>query len=150
MSTAYFKFFQKIFNIFSSERRRRDLNPRAAINDLHPFQGCPFGQLGYFSKLLESTSPVLIELFYLFLFLGKRKRRGWDSNPRALADKRFSRPPRYDHFDTSPYVALSTSAEPILPPLFFNVNRILQLFYYFFKNTSATLISSGVVIFILV
>ena len=29
------------------------------------------------------------------------KRRGWDSNPRALADKRFSRPPRYDHFDTS-------------------------------------------------
>ena len=31
------------------------------------------------------------------------KRRGWDSNPRALADKRFSRPPRYDHFDTSPY-----------------------------------------------
>ena len=28
------------------------------------------------------------------------KRRGWDSNPRALADKRFSRPPRYDHFDT--------------------------------------------------
>ena len=31
------------------KRRRRDLNPRAAINDLHPFQGCPFGQLGYFS-----------------------------------------------------------------------------------------------------
>ena len=30
-------------------------------------------------------------------------RRGWDSNPRALSDKRFSRPPRYDHFDTSPY-----------------------------------------------
>ena len=29
-------------------------------------------------------------------------RSGWDSNPRALADKRFSRPPRYDHFDTSP------------------------------------------------
>ena len=25
------------------------MNPRAAINDLHPFQGCPFGQLGYFS-----------------------------------------------------------------------------------------------------
>ena len=32
------------------ERRRRDLNPRAAVNDLHPFQGCPFGQLGYFSR----------------------------------------------------------------------------------------------------
>ena len=35
-----------------SERRRRDLNPRAAINDLHPFQGCPFGQLGYFSEYI--------------------------------------------------------------------------------------------------
>ena len=34
----------------SDERRRRDLNPRAAVNDLHPFQGCPFGQLGYFSE----------------------------------------------------------------------------------------------------
>ena len=32
------------------QRRRRDLNPRAAFNDLHPFQGCPFGQLGYFSR----------------------------------------------------------------------------------------------------
>ena len=62
------------------KRRRRDLNPRAATNDLLPFQGSPFGQLGYFST----------------------KRRGWDSNPRALSDKRFSRPPRYDHFDTSP------------------------------------------------
>ncbi len=25
------------------------MNPRAAINDLLPFQGSPFGQLGYFS-----------------------------------------------------------------------------------------------------
>ena len=34
-------------------RRRWDLNPRAATNDLLPFQGSPFGQLGYFS---ESTT----------------------------------------------------------------------------------------------
>ncbi len=27
-----------------------------SINDLHPFQGCPFGQLGYFSTLLESMT----------------------------------------------------------------------------------------------
>ena len=27
------------------------MNPRAAINDLLPFQGSPFGQLGYFSEL---------------------------------------------------------------------------------------------------
>ena len=35
-------------------------------------------------------------------------RRGWDSNPRALSDKRFSRPPRSDHFDTSPKLTLIT------------------------------------------
>ena len=28
------------------QRRRRDLNPRAAINDLLPFQGSPFSLLG--------------------------------------------------------------------------------------------------------
>ena len=38
------------------------------------------------------------------------KRRGWDSNPRALSDKRFSRPPRYDHFDTSPSIYLSAAS----------------------------------------
>ena len=42
--------FPRNSSVFT-ERRRRDLNPRAAINDLHPFQGCPFGQLGYFSKI---------------------------------------------------------------------------------------------------
>ncbi len=29
------------------------------------------------------------------------KRSGRDSNPRGVAPKRFSRPPRYDHFDTA-------------------------------------------------
>ena len=40
--------FSRNFSVFA-ERRRRDLNPRAATNDLLPFQGSPFGQLGYFS-----------------------------------------------------------------------------------------------------
>ena len=40
------------------ERRRRDLNPRAAINDLHPFQGCPFGQLGYFSTMPDHKNGI--------------------------------------------------------------------------------------------
>ena len=35
------------------------------------------------------------------------ERRGWDSNPCGVAAKRFSRPPRYDRFDTSPYQASS-------------------------------------------
>ena len=47
-----FSMCQVLFSsFFKPERRRRDLNPRAAINDLLPFQGSPFGQLGYFSKL---------------------------------------------------------------------------------------------------
>ena len=44
--------FQKctVLSFLIQKRRKRDLNPRAAINDLLPFQGSPFGQLGYFSK----------------------------------------------------------------------------------------------------
>ena len=100
------------------------MNPRAAINDLLPFQGSPFGQLGYFSKLPYLLSKFFIKLFLLscdslfsitdvplfvkhflnLFFKVFNKRREWDSNPRALADKRFSRPPRYDHFDISPYI----------------------------------------------
>ena len=34
------------FLSFYNRRRRRDLNPRAAINDLLPFQGSPFNHLG--------------------------------------------------------------------------------------------------------
>ena len=116
---------QELFStFFKVERRRRDLNPRAAINDLLPFQGSPFGQLGYFSKMpayytrytfLTHSSFVVICLNLLSCACAPSrktkgspfnselpKRRGWDSNPRALSDKRFSRPPRYDHFDTSP------------------------------------------------
>ena len=36
------------------ERRKRDLNPRAAINDLLPFQGSPFGHLGISPNMPES------------------------------------------------------------------------------------------------
>ena len=47
--TLPFLIRQGFVKMHSDERRRRDLNPRAAINDLLPFQGSPFGQLGYFS-----------------------------------------------------------------------------------------------------
>ena len=119
----FFIYFSKLF-LFKRERRKRDLNPRAATNDLLPFQGSPFGQLGYFSKMpayytrytfLTHSSFVVICLNLLSCACAPSrktkgspfnselpKRRGWDSNPRALSDKRFSRPPRYDHFDTSP------------------------------------------------
>ncbi len=46
--------------------------------------------------------------FFQKFFILLQKRREWDSNPRALADKRFSRPPRYDHFDISPYTLFNS------------------------------------------
>ena len=53
-----------------------------------------------FNTLQTSKKPGVLSYFGLDTRLYVQ-RRGWDSNPRALADKRFSRPPRYDHFDTS-------------------------------------------------
>ena len=47
----------KVHSAFA-ERRRRDLNPCAAVNDLLPFQGSPFGQLGYFSKLVDAIIAI--------------------------------------------------------------------------------------------
>ena len=44
--------FSRNFSVFT-ERRRRDLNPRAATNDLLPFQGSPFNHLGT-SALVDS------------------------------------------------------------------------------------------------
>ena len=70
------KYFFEVFYFFKTQnlkRRRRDLNPRAAINDLLPFQGSPFGQLGYFSKLPYAIASFSSEAFYIisrcFLFV---------------------------------------------------------------------------------
>jgi hypothetical protein len=41
----FYQFFNR-FNVKKVERRNRDLNPGAAINDLLPFQGSPFSRLG--------------------------------------------------------------------------------------------------------
>ena len=123
--------FSRNFSVFT-ERRRRDLNPRAATNDLLPFQGSPFGQLGYFS----TVARIAFILYYHMIF-SCNERRGWDSNPRALADKRFSRPPRYDHFDISPYVVdcvccvLTADASDILASIPASVNNFFTFFSIF-------------------
>ena len=52
------------------------------------------------------------------------ERREWDSNPRALADKRFSRPPRYDHFDISPQRCL----------VFYLIHRGLSSTFFYFLS----------------
>ena len=57
-----------------------------------------------------ASSPLEYYSIYMVTFgiayLIKKWRRGRDSNPCGVAPKRFSRPPRYDHFDTSPYIKL--------------------------------------------
>ena len=102
------------------------MNPRAAINDLHPFQGCPFSLLGTSAKYRCLNISYIIFNWQAFLPV---QRRGWDSNPRALADKRFSRPPRYDHFDTSPQ-----TCSAILTEVFPFVKSFLKLFFNVFAS----------------
>ena len=74
-------------------------------------RGVPSASLGTSPNICHQAKNIrlttwisfnTVAIFYSYT-LSKKQRRGWDSNPRALADKRFSRPPRYDHFDTSPY-----------------------------------------------
>ena len=108
---------------YCPERRRRDLNPRAAINDLHPFQGCPFDHLG------TSPKSSIIQTYEIMQEnLSFSQRREWDSNPRALADKRFSRPPRYDHFDISPKCPASSAAKVIISKMPLDVNHFFMIF----------------------
>ena len=126
------------------------MNPRAAINDLLPFQGSPFGQLGYFSKLPYAIASnyqkrvilyrvvfCLSRTFLLFQKFYSQQRREWDSNPRALADKRFSRPPRYDHFDISPY-GLSSShlcqTQDVFYHQIFLLSTQIFIFFRFFSK----------------
>ena len=52
----------------------------------------------FLPEMLKETPFVLVDKRRFFW------RRGWDSNPCALARKLISSQPRYDHFDTSPGV----------------------------------------------
>ena len=54
-----------------AERRRRDLNPCAAVNDLLPFQGSPFGQLGYFSKIVDVIIDIRLPSSLLIKLSGE-------------------------------------------------------------------------------
>ena len=104
--------------VFFVWRRRRDLNSRAGCPTYTLSRGAS-SPLEYFSvcegycqwSILTSANCkdrfCKAERFFYKnnrSILEKVWRRGWDSNPRALSDKRFSRPPRYDRFDTPPYM----------------------------------------------
>ncbi len=53
--------------------------------------------------MTKARNPLRLQAF--------RWRRGWDSNPRALARKLISSQPRYDHFDTSPCLSQHLTPE---------------------------------------
>ena len=82
-----------------------------------------------------SHFKAVCQVFFKFfskLFYQPDKRREWDSNPRALADKRFSRPPRYDHFDISPYFRrFSLSAQVIFYHLISELSTTNLIFFIF-------------------
>ena len=52
-----------------------------------------FKRLSGIEKVHRNSIKITVDLW----------RSGWDSNPRAREGQRFSRPPRYDRFDTTPY-----------------------------------------------
>ena len=54
----WYSFIQNIQVHATDKRRKRDLNPRAAINDLLPFQGSPFSLLGISPNV--STSDIIV------------------------------------------------------------------------------------------
>ena len=80
LSTTFSDFFQIFFVVRSGirqiKRRRRDLNPRAAINDLHPFQGCPFSLLGTSPRLNKNLMQLLLRKALLF----ETERVGFEPN----------------------------------------------------------------------
>ena len=97
------------------------MNPRAATNDLLPFQGSPFNHLG---------TSAWLNLDSIFILTGSLKtcqRRGWDSNPRALADKRTTSIPLHVLF----LVLLSRISLSIIQNIGRFVKDFFQLFLFF-------------------
>ena len=141
------------------------MNPRAAINDLLPFQGSPFGQLGYFSKLPYAIAShffqkrfilyrVVFRLSRTFLFIfilnsgesGIRTHAPLRTN--GFQDRLVMTTSISLHIHFSVFATSLSDARCILSSNLFDVNTNFYIFSIFFKNTSATSRSSGVVILI--
>ena len=151
------------------------MNPRAAINDLLPFQGSPFGQLGYFSKLpyllsssdiylcrsqrqvilylvcfmLSSTFLTFLKVFILYLASGESGiRTHAPLRTNGFQDRLVMTTSISLHIHFSVFATSLSDARCILSSNLFDVNTNFYIFSIFFKNTSATSRSSGVVILI--
>ena len=144
------------------------MNPRAAINDLLPFQGSPFGQLGYFSKLPYAIASFFrsvlyyIALFFIcqelfltfqkFLFSSNSGESGIRTHAplrtNGFQDRLVMTTSISLHIHFSVFATSLSDARCILSSNLFDVNTNFYIFSIFFKNTSATSRSSGVVILI--
>ena len=144
------------------------MNPRAAINDLLPFQGSPFGQLGYFSKspyaiasFFQKRFILYRVVFYLsrtfltfqkFLFSSNSGESGIRTHAplrtNGFQDRLVMTTSISLHIHFSVFATSLSDARCILSSNLFDVNTNFYIFSIFFKNTSATSRSSGVVILI--
>ena len=89
----------------------------APVSRPTPLAGAPRHQLEYF---------CIGNWIRIFNCPQKRWRREWDSNPRYVAVRRFSRPFRYNHFGISAYISLD-----ILSHQNWNVNWFFRNFKFF-------------------
>ena len=129
------------------------MNPRTAINDLLPFQGSPFGQLGYFSKrprFVTCISQITIShfraLYQVLTFFQKFFIMYLTSGESGI---RTHVPLRTNGFQDRLVMTTSISlhmlfivvrlrysfsARCILSELYRNVNTLFHFFYFFCKK----------------
>ena len=111
-----------LFN-FGGEREIRTLAP---VSRPTPLAGEPLHHLGISASVGVLPLPAI---YYYGIADWFGWRRGWDSNPCEIALKRFSRPPRYDRFDTSPSfcsVQYDSTPIPLLSSAKFSFSPFIQ------------------------
>ena len=114
-----------------------------------PFPGEPLRPAWVHLQIARIINPI--DSCYSILLAGNLnpslvKRRGWDSNPCALADKRFSRPPRYDHFDTSPNGLVQSCLSNKQVILYHHVKNSSSRIFIFLSTTLSTIYTQSMCI----
>ena len=102
------------------QRRRRDLNPRTAINSLLPFQGSPFNHLG--------TSAWLRVFLLLFTFSPLGQKVSGEGGIRTHA------PLRTNGFQDRLVMTTSIPLRNCLIIISHQANNVKHLFLFFKKN----------------
>ena len=101
------------------------MNPRAAINDLHPFQGCPFNLLGTSPNGVDFSTYITVKIF---IFNGE----GGIRTHAPLRTNGFQ-----DRLVMTTSIPLQdalrfVSARIILTEVFLGVNNFFKIFLSFF------------------